>query len=169
MFEFHPFIAVQFFSALWQICRLYTQKCIVDFFPHFPFISYGRSFLTEDHECDYFFPAHLTSSNHAFNFLLCSHSKCHKSHQVSYHSDEAVIFLNSEVTEEHTRVKYENILTGCGSEAPDCPCKAGIAPLLSKSLCVQPALYSPRFRKQSSVKCAAQTRIFGLYWSGTAL
>ncbi len=25
--EFHPIIAVYFFSALWQICRLYTKIC----------------------------------------------------------------------------------------------------------------------------------------------
>ncbi len=31
--------------------------------------------------------------------------------------------------------KYENILTGCDSEAPDCPCKVGIAPLYRNSLC----------------------------------
>ncbi len=30
--------------------------------------------------------------------------------------------------------KYENILTGCESEAPDCPCKVGIAPLYRNSL-----------------------------------
>ncbi len=47
--ECHPFTAVYFFSALWPICRLYT------FFVDFPFISYGRSFLTEEHKCDNFF------------------------------------------------------------------------------------------------------------------
>ncbi len=31
--------------------------------------------------------------------------------------------------------KYENILTGCESEAPDCSCKVGIAPLYRNSLC----------------------------------
>ncbi len=31
--------------------------------------------------------------------------------------------------------KHENILTGCESEAPDCPCKVGIAPLYRNSLC----------------------------------
>ncbi len=31
--------------------------------------------------------------------------------------------------------KYENILTGCESDAPDCPCKVGIAPLYRNSLC----------------------------------
>ncbi len=36
--------------------------------------------------------------------------------------------------------KYENILTGCESEAPDCPCKVGIAPLYRNSLCAQLAL-----------------------------
>ncbi len=42
--EFHPFIAVQFFSALLGICRLYTQKfCIFDFSPHshsFPMVGH---------------------------------------------------------------------------------------------------------------------------------
>ncbi len=33
--------------------------------------------------------------------------------------------------------KYENILTGCESEVPDCPCKAVIAPLYRNSLCTQ--------------------------------
>ncbi len=47
--------------------------CIFDFFFHFPFISYGRSFLTEDHECDYFFYIHLAFSNHALNFFVCVH------------------------------------------------------------------------------------------------
>ncbi len=33
--------------------------------------------------------------------------------------------------------KYENILTGCESEAPDCLCKVGIAPLYRNSLWAQ--------------------------------
>ncbi len=33
--------------------------------------------------------------------------------------------------------KYENILTGCESEVPDCPCKVGIAPLYRNSLCAR--------------------------------
>ncbi len=33
--------------------------------------------------------------------------------------------------------KYENILTGCESEASDCPCKVGIASLYRNSLCAQ--------------------------------
>ncbi len=36
--------------------------------------------------------------------------------------------------------KYESILTGCESEASDCPCKVGIAPLYRNSLCLQLAL-----------------------------
>ncbi len=43
--------------------------------------------------------------------------------------------------------KYENILTGCESEASDCPCKVGIAPLYSSSLCASIVGYSSRFRK----------------------
>ncbi len=31
--------------------------------------------------------------------------------------------------------RYENILAGCESEAPDCPCKVGIAPLYRNRLC----------------------------------
>ncbi len=31
--------------------------------------------------------------------------------------------------------KYKNILTGFETEAPDCPCKVGIAPLYKNSLC----------------------------------
>ncbi len=38
--------------------------------------------------------------------------------------------------------KYENILAGCESEAPDCPCKVGIAPLCRNSLYAQLAGYS---------------------------
>ncbi len=45
--------------------------------------------------------------------------------------------------------KYENILTGCESEVPDCPCKVGIAPLYRNSLCASQHFvgYSSRFRK----------------------
>ncbi len=39
--------------------------------------------------------------------------------------------------------KYENILTGCESEAPDCPCKVGIAPLYRSIVGYSP----PRLRK----------------------
>ncbi len=60
-------------------------------------------------------------------------------------------------------VSSRNILTGCESEAPDCPCKVGITSLYSVHS------YSSRFRKQSSVKCAAHTLIFGLNCSGTML
>ncbi len=38
-------------------------------FVDFPFISYGRSFLTEDHKCDFFFYGHLACSN----IFLCVH------------------------------------------------------------------------------------------------
>ncbi len=31
--------------------------------------------------------------------------------------------------------KYENVLTGCEWESPDCPCDVGIAPLYRNSLC----------------------------------
>ncbi len=60
--------------------------------------------------------------------------------------------------------KYKNNLIGCESEAPDCPCNVGIAPLYSVHI-----VGSPRIRKQSSVQCAAHTRIFALYRSGTVL
>ncbi len=45
--------------------------------------------------------------------------------------------------------KYENILTSCESEAPDCPCKLGIAPLYRNSLWATSGIvcYFPRFRK----------------------
>ncbi len=68
--------------------------------------------------------------------------------------------------------KWENILTGCESEAADCPCNVGIAPFYRNSLCASQhcRLYSPvRFRKYSSVKCASHTLIFGLDCSGTVL
>ncbi len=32
-------------------------------------------------------------------------------------------------------ISSRNVLTGCESEAPDCPCKVGIAPLYRNSLC----------------------------------
>ncbi len=38
-----------------------------------------------------FFYAYLACLNHTLIFFLCSHSKCHKSHQVSYQSNEAMI------------------------------------------------------------------------------
>ncbi len=41
-------------------------------FVGFPFISYGRSFLTEEHKWDYFFFDHLACSNHALK-LFCVH------------------------------------------------------------------------------------------------
>ncbi len=100
-------------SYFFQYCGRFvdcTHKNSQNFcvFVDFPFISYGWSFMTEEHNCDFFFYDHLACSNQALNFFVCSHSKCHKSHQVSYHSDEAVIFKNSKqkifrskVTEEH--------------------------------------------------------------------
>ncbi len=67
-------------------------------------------------------------------------------------------------------VSSRNILTGCESEVPDCPCKVGIAPLYRNRLCASLQGYSPaRFRKWSSVNCAAHTLIFGLNCSGTVL
>ncbi len=88
--EFHPIIAVYFFLHCGRFVDC-THKNLMNFcvFVNFPFISYGRSFLTEEHKCDYFIYDHLACFEHNF---LCSHSKCHKSHQVSYHSDEAVMF-----------------------------------------------------------------------------
>ncbi len=50
------------------------------------------------------------------------------------------------------------------AEAPDCPCDVGIAPLIVFTA-IHIVGYSPRIRKQSSVKCAAPTRIFALYFS----
>ncbi len=86
MFEFHPFVAVQFYSALWGICRLYTQVLY--------FFTISHSFPMVGHfwpkTIYYYFYGHLACLNHTLNLFLCSHSKCHKSHQVSYHSDEAV-------------------------------------------------------------------------------
>ncbi len=68
----------------------------------------------------FFFYDHLACSNYAINFFVCSHSKCHKSHQVWYHSDEAVIFKNSKqkmfrskVTEEHQRCVYNVCVCVC--------------------------------------------------------
>ncbi len=89
----YPFTVVYFFQHCGRFVD-WTHKNSQNFcvFVDFPFISYGRSFLTKEHNCDYFLYDHLACSNQALNFLVCSHSKCHKSHQVSYHSDEAVIF-----------------------------------------------------------------------------
>ncbi len=91
--ECHPFTAVYFFQHCGRFVDC-THKNSLNFcvFVDLPFISYGWSFLTEEHKCDYFFYDHLACSNQAVIFFACSHSKCHKSHQVSYHSDEAVIF-----------------------------------------------------------------------------
>ncbi len=44
--EFHPVIAVYFFLHYGR----FVDFCV---FVNFPLISYGRSFLTEDHKCDY--------------------------------------------------------------------------------------------------------------------
>ncbi len=63
-------------------------------------------------------------------------------------------------------VRSRNVLAGWESEASDCSCKVGIAPLYRNSLWAQLA---PRIRTQSSVKCAAHTLIFGLNCSGTEL
>ena len=99
----------QFCDRFVDCVHKYSLNCCI--FVYFPFISYGRSFLTEDHECYYFFYAHLDCSNHALNFFVCSHPKCHEGHRISYHSDEAVIFniskrkiFRSEMTEDRTRL-----------------------------------------------------------------
>ncbi len=47
--------------------------------------------------------------------------------------------------------KYENILTGCQSEAPDCSCDVGIAPLYRNSLCAQLVLYATLTQDQETV------------------
>ncbi len=65
--------------------------------------------------------------------------------------------------------KKENVLTGCESEASDCPCKVGIAPLYRNSLCAELTGYSPGSGNSHPVKYAAHTLIFGLNCSGTVL
>ncbi len=45
----------------------------------------------EQHQWNYF-PPHLAFSNQVHTFFFCGHSDYHKSHQVSYHSDEVAIF-----------------------------------------------------------------------------
>ncbi len=65
--------------------------------------------------------------------------------------------------------KYENILTGCESEAPDCPCKVGIAPLYRNSLCASQhcrLLFQVQEIVHRKMRC---TLIFGLNCSGRVL
>ncbi len=71
--EFHPIIAVNFFSALWQICRLYTQKC-AEFlcFCQFPIHFLWSVIFDRRPQVWLFFSDHLACSNQALNFL-CVH------------------------------------------------------------------------------------------------
>lgn len=54
--EFHPTVAVYFYCI---VTDLYTEFFFfvlwIFVFVDFPFISYGWSFLTEDHKFDYLF------------------------------------------------------------------------------------------------------------------
>lgn len=113
--------------------KSYTPSLLFNFFLHcgglfciFYFFPISHSFPMISHfwpktmcvTIFFFFYNHLAFSNHALNFLcVCSPTKCHKSHQVSYHSGEAPIFenskckiLQSKVTEDRTRDLSENIL-----------------------------------------------------------
>ncbi len=49
---------------------VHTKMFSIFFF--FSFISYGRSFLTKDHECNYFLYDHLDFLDHALKlFCVC--------------------------------------------------------------------------------------------------
>ncbi len=70
-------------------------------------------------------------------------------------------------------VSSRNVFTGCESEASDCPCKVGIAPLYRNSLC---ASQHCRLLSQvqeivlHKIRCTVHTLvIFGLICSGTVL
>ncbi len=86
------------FSASSLICRLYTYFFLFISLnyprpPRFPW----RSFLTPKTTIDLLLFNFFAFSPSLFNscpHFLCSNKKCHKSHQVSYRSDEAIIFNN---------------------------------------------------------------------------
>ncbi len=126
------YCCVLFFSIVADLLIVHTNSENFWVFVDFPFISYSRSFLTEEHKCDYFFYDNLACSNRAINFFVCSHSKCHKSHQVWYRSNEAVIFKNSKqklfrskVTEEHQRCVYNVCVCVCVCVVCVCVCMDG--------------------------------------------
>jgi len=80
------------FSRSRLICRLYSQKT--------SFLPISHSFSMRVHldpntpKCDYFFYNHLDYSHPVPNFFGCSNTKYQQSHQISDHSEEAVIFKN---------------------------------------------------------------------------
>ncbi len=74
------------FSALWLICRLYK-----DCFCRIPIHFLWSAIFDRRAQVWLFFLRPLSLLEPNPQFILCSHSKCHKSYQVWYHSDEAVI------------------------------------------------------------------------------
>jgi len=78
------------------------SRCFIDFkkaqyfyiFANFPFIFHAGPFEPEQPKCDYFFYNHLDYSHPVPNFFGCSNTKYQQSHQISDHSEEAVIFKN---------------------------------------------------------------------------
>ncbi len=115
--ECHPFIAVHSFSALWMICRLYTQKLL----SIFVFLRISHSipmavyFWPQTTQVWLFSlrPFSFFESSPRFCVCVCvcvwSHSDCHQSHQVSYHSDEVAILSRSKMTQQHQRANCNPI------------------------------------------------------------
>ncbi len=63
--------------------------------------------------------------------------------------------------------KYENKLTGCESEAPDCPCKVGIAPLYRNSLCAHLAWLLSQVQEivLRKIRCTHSNIWVELFWN----
>ncbi len=92
-FRVSPLHCCAFFSASWMICILYTQKIICIFYLYV--FSMAVIFDHKQQKCDYFLTTiylFRIKSIYIYFFFSWSHSDCHKSHWVSYHSNKVVIF-----------------------------------------------------------------------------
>ncbi len=90
--------------------------------------------------------------------LSLSHTHTHDAH---YSTLAQISAFEQSVANTWTNNKTLKV---ADSEAPDCQSKVGIDPFcfFRNSLRAQPALYSPRFTKLSSIKCVAQIWTFVL-------
>ncbi len=64
--------------------------------------------------------------------------------------------------------KWENIVTGCESEAADCPCNIGIAPLYRNSLCASQhcrLLFQVQEILLRKMRCTHSNIWVGLFWN----
>ncbi len=105
--------------------------------------------------------------------MQSTHANCHWLVLLILEGDWAlgrdpICVSHSDITSNVTDWKG-NVLTGCESEASDCPCKVGIAPLYRNSLCASQhcrLLFQVQEIVLRKMRC---TLIFGLYCSGTVL